>query len=64
MVAVERDQEVFVKFDDAFQVRPNDVLFVCGTIAGLDQYAREFKPGPVENPRSQRTLDATSPRLS
>lgn len=64
VVAVERDQEVFVKFDDAFQVRPNDVLFVCGTIAGLDQYAREFKPGPVENPRSQRTLDATSPRLS
>jgi K+/H+ antiporter YhaU regulatory subunit KhtT len=51
VVAVERDQNVFVKFDDDFQVRPNDVLFVCGTLGGLDQYAREFQAAPVENPR-------------
>ncbi|MFZ1642849.1 MAG: NAD-binding protein [Candidatus Contendobacter sp.] len=52
VVAVERGQDVFVKFDDDFQVRPNDILFVCGTFGGLDQYAREFQTAPVENRRA------------
>jgi K+/H+ antiporter YhaU regulatory subunit KhtT len=52
VVAVERDQNVFVKFDDAFRVRPDDVLFVCGTLGGLDQYTREFKAASVENPHA------------
>lgn len=52
VVAVERDQNVFVKFDDDFQVRLNDTLFVCGTLGGLDQYAREFQAAPVESPRA------------
>jgi K+/H+ antiporter YhaU regulatory subunit KhtT len=51
VVAVERGQDVFVKFDDAFQVRPDDILFVCGTLGGLDRYVREFQAAPVENPR-------------
>ncbi len=52
VVAVERDQNVFVKFDNAFRVRPDDVLFVCGTLGGLDQYTREFKAASVENPHA------------
>ncbi len=52
VVAVERDQSVFVKFDDDFQVAPSDVLFVCGTRSSLDQYVREFQATPAESPLS------------
>lgn len=51
VIAVERDYKVFVRFEENFQVQPNDVLFVCGTLGGLDRYVREFKAAPVENPR-------------
>ncbi|MBK7543656.1 MAG: NAD-binding protein [Candidatus Competibacteraceae bacterium] len=47
VIAVERGQDVFVKFDDEFRVRADDVLFVCGTLGGLDKYAREFKATPI-----------------
>jgi voltage-gated potassium channel len=50
VVAVERDQTVFVKFDEDFRVRPDDVLFVCGTPASLDRYLREFQATAAENP--------------
>jgi hypothetical protein len=44
---------VFVKFDDAFQVRADDVLLVCGTTGSLDQYLREFQAMPVtHSPRA------------
>lgn len=52
VVAVERGQEVFVEFNNAFQVRPDDVLFVCGTLASLDQFTREFQATPVESRRA------------
>ncbi|MCP5196003.1 MAG: NAD-binding protein [Gammaproteobacteria bacterium] len=52
VVAVERDQSVFVKFDDAFQIGPSDVLFVCGTRSSLDQYVRAFQATPAESPLS------------
>ena len=64
VVAVERDQNVFVKFDEGFRVRPDDVLFVCGTIGGLDHYVREFKPEPIENPHSAKNSERASQRLS
>ena len=51
VVAVERDQNVFVKFDDDFEVCPDDVLFVCGTTGSLDQYLREFQAAPASKPR-------------
>lgn len=51
VVAVERGQEVFVEFNNAFRVRPDDILFVCGTLAGLDQFTRKFQTAPVANPR-------------
>ena len=50
MVAVERGQTVFVQFDDAFRVRPDDVVFVCGTLGSLSQYLREFQAAPDESP--------------
>jgi len=43
---------VFVKFDDDFQVGPNDVLFVCGTLGSLEQYGREFQGTSTENSRT------------
>lgn len=50
VVAVEREQTVFVKFDDAFRVHPDDTLFVCGTPGSLKHYLREFQTTPAENP--------------
>jgi len=52
VVAVERGQEVFVEFNDAFRVRPDDVLFVCGTLGSLDQFGREFQAAPVDSRRA------------
>jgi len=52
VVAVERNQHVFVKFDEAFEVRPDDVLFVCGTTSSLDQYLREFQAKPADSPHA------------
>ncbi|MEZ5578937.1 MAG: NAD-binding protein [Candidatus Competibacteraceae bacterium] len=49
----ERDQNVFVKFDDDFQVDPNDVLFVHSRTPGsLEQYGREFQGTSTENSRA------------
>jgi len=42
VVAVERTREVIVEFDDGFLVRPDDALFVCGSINSLGRYQREF----------------------
>ena len=43
VVAVERDGEVRVEFDDGFTVRTDDALFVCGSTNSLDRYQREFQ---------------------
>jgi Trk K+ transport system NAD-binding subunit len=50
VVAVERNAQVLVEFDDAFRVREDDVLFVVGTTASLDAYMREFRAAPTERP--------------
>lgn len=42
VVAVERERNVIVEFDNGFLVRPDDALFVCGSISSLDRYQREF----------------------
>ena len=42
VVAVERGQDVLVAFDDDFTVRPDDVLFVCGSIRSLGRYQSAF----------------------
>ncbi|MFO1432008.1 MAG: NAD-binding protein [Candidatus Competibacteraceae bacterium] len=51
VVAVQRDSRVFVTFDEAFRVRPDDLLFVCGTLGSLEQYGHEFQIAPTEGPR-------------
>lgn len=56
VVAVERGQTVFVRFDDAFLVRPDDVVFVCGTLSSLNQYLREFQAAPDKCHRSERPV--------
>ncbi|HUM90841.1 MAG TPA: NAD-binding protein [Candidatus Competibacter sp.] len=52
VVAVERERDVFIKFDDGFEVCPDDTLFVCGTTGSLDQYLREFQAAPVAGQRT------------
>ncbi len=42
VIAVERGQQVLVEFDDDFRVRPDDELFVCGSITSLERYQRAF----------------------
>ncbi|WP_422901063.1 potassium channel family protein [Propionivibrio sp.] len=42
VVAVEHASEVFVEFDDAFRVCPDDALYVCGTLNSLARYQRLF----------------------
>lgn len=42
VVAVERDQQVLVEYGDGFAVRPDDILFVCGSVNSLERYQREF----------------------
>ena len=49
IVAVERGQEVFVEFDEAFTLSPEDALFVCGTVDCLERYQREFQSLPAAN---------------
>jgi len=52
VVAVERERTVFVKFDGAFEVSPDDTLFVCGTTSSLEQYLREFQAAPTAGQRA------------
>lgn len=52
VVAVERGAEVIVEFDDNFEIRPDDTMYLCGTNETLAEYARSFPgthavpPGP------------------
>ena len=49
VVAVERDQQVLVEYGEGFAVRPDDILFVCGSVNSLERYQREFQASsPVE----------------
>ncbi len=43
IVAVERDGDVIIEYERDFLVRPNDALFVCGSINSLKRYQREFQ---------------------
>jgi len=43
VVAVERGDDVLVEFEDDFSVRPDDAIFVCGSINSLEHYQREFQ---------------------
>ncbi len=47
VVAVERGHEVLVEFDSDFSLRPDDALFVCGSINSLERYQREFQATTV-----------------
>lgn len=42
IIAVEREHDVIVEFDRDFRVRPDDALFVCGSLTSLKRYQREF----------------------
>ena len=42
IIAVERDQEVLVEFDGDFQIKPEDALFVCGTLSDMERFQHEF----------------------
>jgi voltage-gated potassium channel len=42
VVAVERGGGVLVEFGEDFVVRPDDTLFVCGSVNSLERYQSEF----------------------
>ncbi len=42
IIAVERQREVLVAFDDNFALQPDDTLFVCGSVNSLERYQRKF----------------------
>jgi Trk K+ transport system NAD-binding subunit len=52
IVAVERNRDVMVEFDDDFRVRPDDALFVCGSLNSLKRYQREFQATTAPEVRS------------
>jgi voltage-gated potassium channel len=47
IVAVERGSEVLVEFDDDFLLRPDDALFVCGSITSIERYQKHFHATPL-----------------
>jgi voltage-gated potassium channel len=47
IVAVERGSEVLVEFDDDFLLRPDDALFVCGSITSIERYQKQFHAIPL-----------------
>lgn len=42
VVALERGGGVLVEFDKEFRVRPDDTLFVCGSVNSLERYQKAF----------------------
>lgn len=52
VIAVEREQKVFVELDDGFRVRSGDILVICGAPDSLDQYLRELQAVPTRTPRA------------
>jgi voltage-gated potassium channel len=60
VVAVERGTEVLVEFDEAFKLRADDILFVCGTTTSLDRYMREYRAKPAEWPPTPPPPDPSS----
>ncbi|MCX7176412.1 MAG: NAD-binding protein [Proteobacteria bacterium] len=52
IVAVERQRDVIVEFDHDFLVRPDDALFVCGSINSLKRYQLEFHATTAPEVRS------------
>jgi len=42
VVAVERDNEVIVKFEDGFVIQPGDAVFICGSVKSLERYQTQF----------------------
>lgn len=51
IVAVERENQVVVEFDDSFVVQADDALYVCGSISSLERYQREFQAGAAAQGR-------------
>jgi Trk K+ transport system NAD-binding subunit len=43
IVAVERDGDIIVEFDNDFAVQANDELFVCGSFNSLERFQKAFK---------------------
>ena len=51
IVAVDRDAVVAFSFTREFAIASGDVLFVCGTSAGIERFQREFQSAPVASRR-------------
>ena len=47
IVAVERGNDVLVEFDSDFLLRPDDALYVCGSITSIERYQKQFHALPL-----------------
>ena len=54
VIAVERAGEVFVEFPDDFQMTPDDVLIVCGTLESIERFQQEFQSLPLAARQGRR----------
>jgi K+/H+ antiporter YhaU regulatory subunit KhtT len=43
----EREREVLVEFGSDFELRTDDVLFICGSIKSLERYQLSFEATTV-----------------
>ncbi len=53
VVAVERGDDVHVTFDGTFRLKPDDIVYLCGTKETIAAYFREF-PGTSISPTKRR----------
>ena len=52
MRTVSAQSDVLVEFDDDFRVRPDDALYVCGSIMSLDRYQQAFHVTTAQSSRA------------
>ncbi len=52
IIAIERGGAALMEFAKDFQISPDDVLLVCGTIQDLERFQREFQTAPLAVPHT------------
>lgn len=52
IIAIERGGAALMEFAKDFQISPDDVLLVCGTIQDLERFQREFQTAPLAAPHA------------
>lgn len=59
IVAIERDEELFVEFDRDFEIARGDSIYVCGSDEAVEKYFESYPEARSSSARS--TASAVSP---